>query len=90
MSDEGSVASIEQQQQDVCAKRERKREKEEREKEETEGILLRMPIDILWRVMPVALKKKMKVRQLIMIIGAVIRVCRQPLDRFTLSTLLAR
>jgi hypothetical protein len=35
--------------------------------------------------MPVALKENMNIRKLIMIIGAVIRACEQPLDKFTLS-----
>ena len=59
--------------------------KEKRKKEIEEGVRATIPVDLLWQVMPVAVKEKLTTRQLIMIISAVLIRCDVPLDKFSLS-----
>ena len=59
--------------------------KEERKKEKEEGVKATIPVDIMWQVMPVAIKERLTTRQLIMIISSILIRCNVPFDKFYLS-----
>ena len=49
------------------------------------GIKTRIPKDLLHRVMPIAIKEALSMRQLIMMISAVAIICKIPLSKLYLS-----
>ena len=84
--DEGSTASVQQEYERSAVLKAAKDRKEEREKEKLEGITAQIPVDILWRIMPVCLKEPgATTRNIIMFLGAMLRVCDIPLEKVILS-----
>ena len=62
-------------------------QEDERKREEEEGVLARIPINLLLKITPIALKEGLSVRQVVMMVSAFIMICKLPLDRFILSLL---
>ena len=60
-------------------------QEDERKREEEEGVSTRIPIDLLLKITPIALKEGLTVRQVVMMVSAFIIICKSPLDRFILS-----
>ena len=60
-------------------------QEDERKREEEEGVLTRIPVDLLLKITPIALKEGLSVRQVVMMVSAFIMICKLTLDRFNLS-----
>ena len=56
-----------------------------REIEENEGVLTRIPLDLLLKITPIGLKEGLSVRQMVMMVAAFIIICKLPLNKFILS-----
>ena len=80
--DDGSVASEQIEEDQNFSTRE---QKAARKREMEEGVRATIPVDLLWQVMPVAVKEKLSTRQLIMIISAVLIRCDVPLEKFSIG-----
>ena len=71
--DEGSIASVQHEYERSAVLKAAKEKKEQKDKEELEGITAQIPVDILWRIMPVCLKEPgSTTRSVIIMLGSLL------------------
>ena len=76
--DNASVASAEEEEEARAAEVERQRENDE-------GVLVRIPKDVIWKIQPVSIKEGLTFRQTVMNLTSILVASKAPINKFIFS-----